>query len=348
MRRFAIIAGVAVVLGLPITWFGGPTIDVLTGLVFGWMAFCARVFPKIRIAWDGVATGVLCLILFTVGLHRMLRWFYREIQKAGGETVEGYHPWSARWTISLVVLIVAMFAVGISATGIVHQAGWLIASRRSLVEKKPLFLNDWNSSVNHLKQIGMGSAMLLGDQETSPSEELRLKAVGLQSWMTEILPGTFFIIGGELRQDLPWNNPRNSAYFKGIVPIYLNPEINVVRSPEGYALSHFAGNVHILGHVRAIQSIGRGEMANTILAGEVAEGFKPWGDPTNLRDPGLGVNAIPGGFGGPSGSGANFLFMDGSVRLLRETTDRTVLRRLSLPRPLGRGLPPKPVPSFLP
>jgi prepilin-type processing-associated H-X9-DG protein len=154
--------------------------------------------------------------------------------------------------------------------------------------------------------------------------------------MTEILPGTMFIIGGRLRDDLPWNDPRNSAYFKSVVPLYLNPEIRVVRSPEGYALSHYAGNAHVLGRDRALRRVGPEDAANTILAGEVADGFKPWGDPTNLRDPGLGVNKVSGGFGGLSGSGANFLFVDGSVRFLRDTTSRAVLRRLSGPGPRDR------------
>jgi prepilin-type processing-associated H-X9-DG protein len=182
----------------------------------------------------------------------------------------------------------------------------------------------------------MGSMMLVIDQGPSPSGEPRPKAEMLHSWMTEILPGTGFVVGGRLRQDLPWNDPRNSAYFKGVVPIYLNPEVGVIRSPEGYALSHYAGNVHVLGRDRAVRRVGPGEAANTILAGEVADGFKPWGDATNLRDPGLGVNTVPEGFGGPTGAGANFLFVDGSVRFLRDTTSHEVLRRLSVPRPPDR------------
>jgi prepilin-type processing-associated H-X9-DG protein len=55
-----------------------------------------------------------------------------------------------------------------------------------------------------------------------------------------------------------------------------------------------------------------------------------------LRDPGLGVNTVPGGFGGPSGSGANFLFLDGSVRFLQNTTSRDVLRRMSRLQPTDR------------
>jgi hypothetical protein len=81
-----------------------------------------------------------------------------------------------------------------------------------------------------------------------------------------------------------------------------------------------------------LRRVGQADAINRILAGEVAEGFKPWRDPTNPRDPGLGVNKDPGGFGGPSGADANFLFMDRSVRYLRNMTSRDALQRLSMPR----------------
>lgn len=177
----------------------------------------------------------------------------------------------------------------------------------------------------------MGSAMLTVGPEPPPAGG-RSNGQVRQSWMTDLLPGTRFAIGGPLRRDLPWNAPENSAYFKGVVPIYLNPEVGIVRSPEGHALAHYAGNVHVLGRDGALVRVGAGEASNTILAAEVAEGFKPWGDPANLRDPGLGVNTVAGGFGSPSGLGANFLFVDGSVRFLKRTTSRDVLRRLSGPR----------------
>ena len=307
----------------------------LGGLAFGWLAYPARVFPRVRVAWDGVATGVVCLALFTVGLHRTLRWFYGEVQRAGGTSVEGRKAWSVRWTASLVVLIVLMFVVGISATAVVHQAGWLIASRavaRRGEEALPVrlgFVGRSPQADRHgVRHADHGPGAAPGGR---PNER------GGASKLDDGHPARHdFIIGGRLRRDLPWNDPRNSAYFKGVVPIYLNPEVGVVRSPEGYALSHYAGNVHVLGRDRALRRVGPGEASNTILAGEVAEGFKPWGDPSNLRDPGLGVNTVAGGFGGPSGSGANFLFVDGSVRFFKRTTSRDVLRRLSGPRPAGR------------
>jgi prepilin-type processing-associated H-X9-DG protein len=124
----------------------------------------------------------------------------------------------------------------------------------------------------------------------------------------------------------------NSAYFRGIVPEYLNPAIETVRSPQGYALSHYAGNVNLFATAKplALKEV-EGGLAGTILAGEVSAEFKPWGDPTNLRDPILGINSVPGGFGSPSQMGANFVFLDGSVRSVRSTTDPNVLRKMSTP-----------------
>lgn len=153
----------------------------------------------------------------------------------------------------------------------------------------------------------------------------------LHSWQTAILSQFPIKHAGEIQPEIPWDDPRNSAYFRGIVPFYLNPEMGVVRDSRGYALSHYAGNVNVLGtgHTLRFEAI-KGTLSNTILAGEVSDQFKAWGDPTNLRDPGLGINSVPHGFGSPSGRGANFLFLDGSVRFLRTPTDPAVLRRMSL------------------
>jgi prepilin-type processing-associated H-X9-DG protein len=72
--------------------------------------------------------------------------------------------------------------------------------------------------------------------------------------------------------------------------------------------------------------------SNTLMAGEVKSRFKPWGDPTNWRDPSLGINRSPDGFGGPFEGGASFLFVDGSVRFIKNTIDPSVLKALSTPQ----------------
>jgi prepilin-type processing-associated H-X9-DG protein len=328
MRRIAVLGGIAVSLCLMLAWQGGPAFDTLSGLAFGWLAYPARVLPRVTIGWDGVSTGIVCLALFTVGLHRTLVWLCREVQMTGGAPAKDRRSWSPRWTAALVALTVVMFVAGISAAAVVHQAGWLIAARRSLVEEKTRLRNEWGSSIDHLTEIGNAATILM--DSPPPSVPPRPDGAALHSWMTEALRGTMFAIGGKLREDLPWNDPRNSAYFRAVVPIFLNPEIRVARSADGYALSHYAGNVHLLGQARASHRLALSDAANTILAGEVTGRLKPWGDPTNLRDPALGVNTLEDGFGGPSGSGANFVFMDGSVRFLHATTSREVLRRLSM------------------
>jgi hypothetical protein len=71
--------------------------------------------------------------------------------------------------------------------------------------------------------------------------------------------------------------------------------------------------------------------ANLIVVGEVARGFRPWGDPSNLRDPARPPDGGPGSFGNPSGTGAQFLFQDGSVRFLSRKTDQKVLQALAGP-----------------
>ena len=87
--------------------------------------------------------------------------------------------------------------------------------------------------------------------------------------------------------------------------------------------------MRVLGGGRGATLIPEG--ATTILAAEVAGEFKPWGDPTNLRDPARGLDASPDGFGGPTGEGANVLFADGSVRFMRPTTSPEVIRALGRP-----------------
>ncbi len=82
-------------------------------------------------------------------------WLAREVQNARGTAVLGGRLWSIRWTASLVTLIVLMFMVGLAATGIVHQVGWLIASRRSVLEPKPLFRGVWGTSADHLRDLAL-------------------------------------------------------------------------------------------------------------------------------------------------------------------------------------------------
>lgn len=225
-----------------------------------------------------------------------------------------------------------MFGAGIAATGIVHQAGWLLRSRQSLTEprvSKPVY-GDWNS-VSNLRMTALAVLNYASTQDVLPFIGVSHRPKPSLSWQAVILPYTNTILG-DIDESLPWDHPRNSAYYRGIVPYYLNPEIGAIRDSRGYGLSHYAGNEHVLGRRTPLrpQDMTNGA-SNTILAGETAANFKAWGDPTNLRDPIRGISQSLDGFGGPSGMGANMIFVDGSVRFLRDTTSSKLLQQMSLP-----------------
>jgi hypothetical protein len=332
-RRLALGIGVFLAAFAASAVAGGVYAEGFDGLAFGWVGYLRRVLPRVRVNGDGVATGVVCLLLFTLGLHGFLRWLSAGVGPASGIS---RRPWSWRRTLAIVTLIMLMFAVGVAATGIAHQAGWLIASRRRLVETRTVLDGQGakRPSDLRLREIAGNAAMFCvrSSDVTDPQFDEPSPA---RSWQTRLLPYFDFpsLLGGELDDTRPWNHPANSAYFRGVVPGFLNPEVGVVRSPEGYALSHYAGNVHVLGRYPRLHedklTAGR---SNTILAGEMATRFKPWGDTSNLVDPGLGINQSPEGFGGPTRQRAYLGFADGSVRSFSETTNPEILRRLSGPR----------------
>ena len=312
----------------------------LSNLLFGWLYYLGRVLPRIRVSTDGLLTALVCIALLTIGLHRFAKWLTWEVAHNRGSTAR----WRWHWTAALLGLVVLMFAAGIAAAGIVHQAGWLLQPRTRPPERQysllidERFRNAFHSSERHLKELGGGLEIVKFDEDSRiPWGKADPEGRVLHSWLTHLLvrgglDGWF--ASGRIDGDRAWDDARNSAYFRGIVPPFLNPDIGRIRDARGYALSHFAGNRHVLGDSRPqrVQFAPAGT-SQTIAAGEVAARFRAWGDPENLRDPGIGINTSEDSFGGPSGEGANLLFLDGSVRFVTRTVDPVVLQALSGARP---------------
>ena len=163
------------------------------------------------------------------------------------------------------------------------------------------------------------------------------------SWATRLLP----YIGKEelyekIHLDRSWNAPVNKEAFSDtacFVPQQYHWEW-YLRKPdrrfnkEGYALCGAAVNEKLLAGDGDFEtgSIPDG-ISNTIFLGEVATMYRPWGDPINARDPGLGINTSPYGFGSPQSSGMTmFCFCDGSVRPLNKKIAPEVLKHLSTPK----------------
>jgi prepilin-type processing-associated H-X9-DG protein len=267
-----------------------------------------------------------------VGSHFFIAWLYRETRSRAGIKELQVARWKWRWTIGLAAMVVLTFVAGIATVGVTHQLGWLLTS------KEPWVVSESGAirraiSTNNLRQIGL--ALHWYHQyhgSLPPGGTFDRQGHPLQSWQAMILPNIAEELHSRIDFSKPWNDARNAAVFQTEIPVYLHPAILARANSAGYGLSHYAANVYMLGgdRPRTFKDVPDGT-ANTLMAGEVTAGFKAWGDPTNWRDPGLGLNQNPGGFGSPSPGGVNFLMVDGSVRFLKNTIDHRVLKALSTP-----------------
>ena len=81
--------------------------------------------------------------------------------------------------------------------------------------------------------------------------------------------------------------PRTACRCRLKLPAIVSPGIGEIKDAAGYALTHYAGNSYLFHKNRAFRfsDITDGTV-NTILAGEAAGNFQPWGHPENCRDPG--------------------------------------------------------------
>jgi prepilin-type processing-associated H-X9-DG protein len=309
-------------------------IDFIIALVFGWVFYLRRVLPQVAIVPDALIAAALCLALFLAGSHAFLGWLYGQVNAGAKPDDPMTRRWRHRWTLALGALIVLMFIAGLSAAGIVHQVGWLLTSEEPLVDHGSRRFISRVISSNNLKQIGLGLHNYHESHKTFPPAGT-FDAVGrpLHGWQAMLLP---FIEQKDLHDRIdfgvPWDHPRNAPAFQTEIPVYRIPAIPDRSDEAGYALSHYAGNAHVLGgDVPRTSADVKDGTASTLMAGEVAGDFKPWGYPANWRDPALGINRSPEGFGGPFPGGANFLFGDGSVRFLKDTIDPRVLKALGTP-----------------
>jgi prepilin-type processing-associated H-X9-DG protein len=226
-----------------------------------------------------------------------------------------------------------MFVAGMATAGMAHQAGWLFTSTQWLTSDPGREAARRSQSVNNLKQIGLALHNYHSVYRSfPPGGTFDDRGQPQHSWMTLLLPYLEEQEALYKRVDLsvPWDHPRNADAFRTRVNPYLRP--GLPDNGEGYAPAQYAANAVALGGniPRTIASFSDGT-GNTFVAGEVPANFKPWGDPTNWRNPAKGINRSPDGFGGPTPGGASFLFADGSVRFLKNTIDPKVFKALSTP-----------------
>jgi type II secretory pathway pseudopilin PulG len=187
-------------------------------------------------------------------------------------------------------------------------------------------------SKNNLKQIGLAAHNFNDTHNHFPPKVLE-PGESPQSWMTDLLPYVDQApLYATINRQAPWNDPSNHSAMSVPVISYLNASLpDLVDPATGLALAHYAGNSYLFGGetpVR-IRDITDGT-SNTILAGSVFGGLKPWGDPGNVRDPSDGIGTGPHQFLHVPGSGGAMMLMgDGTVRFISENISPDVLHRLA-------------------
>jgi prepilin-type processing-associated H-X9-DG protein len=225
--------------------------------------------------------------------------------------------------------------------GVAHAASRLIAGKEPWTTPSFVINHNYTHVLQSLSWTNLRNMGLIFDGCHQSHKALppggTFDEIGrpLHGWMTAGLP---YLEQNQLYDainlEIPWDDPANAKPFQKVLIFYRNVKVPVQynRDDQGYALSHYAGNAHVLGGDRAwkLEEIKDGA-AQTIMVGEAAGNFRPWGDPVNWRDPALGINKSPEGFGSPFPGGAQVLFADGSVHFIKDTIDPKVLKALGTP-----------------
>ena len=314
-----------------------PIVQMGWILASGWFFFLLRTTSEITVNASSIRWFFVALLLLTLFGHWTAVWLTRAFQDVA--TAEAVVPkvseWPLRRSILLILTILCCFTAGVCLVGMAHEFVWIATS------KEPLTV-PWNRAIrrvqsnSHLKQLGLAFWNFHDDKATQGfPESMTFSDTGelRHSWATALLPYVDQAqLHEKIRLKLAWSAAENRPVFQQKLSIYSNPAISKLEDEKGYAMIHYAGNSLVLqpGRKRLMKEITDGT-SNTILAGEVNSNFEPWGKPGNCRNPQLGINRSPNGFGSPFVGGAYFLRADGSVRFINENIDPKVLNALATP-----------------
>ena len=324
-KWFAIVIAILVVLAM-LDLFVVAVIETVFLLLFGWIAGIFRLLSGLRHEPVAVGIGLVALIMLPVALH----FFIRNLR---GVKVQ----WKFRQSIGVCGVFCSLMIATIGMIAMIHEFYWLAHPKESLIGDSMSTLYKDVNSRNTLKILGLGTLNFTYAREGKLPAGGTLLQDGQpgHGWMTYLLPYLEQqIVYEKIDLTKPWDAPENAEVFKDVfVHDFRSGKIPVGKDADGYQLTDYAANEHVMpfGRSLRISDITDGT-SNTILCGEAAENLKPWGSPFNGRDPALGINRSPDGFGYEKPyKFVNFAMCDGSVQSLSVDTDPQILRALATP-----------------
>ncbi len=300
---------VCLLLSLPFCFVDSLSDGMISELTTGWASFSARVLPAMTIRWDSLLVFFTGILIAAVSLHTLVTWLLRERRGNQRNEVTRKGPWSFSSSVATTAMILLVFAVGISMTGIVHQTGWILTGTESIAVS--------------VEQTAIDAEL----SRYKPDQEMRG-----ESWIAAVSVFALYEVPGKPSRNESFNSVSNASEFRNkLMPLTLCPsQYYPAISRDGFGLSHVVANPEILGKQwKDIEGA-------TLLGGEINAGFDPWAAPLNIRSPTLGISEnwvgpTPEkvGYGSQHRGGVNIMRVDGSVDYLSENVAPEVLRRFS-------------------
>ncbi|MCA9039211.1 MAG: DUF1559 domain-containing protein [Planctomycetaceae bacterium] len=314
-----LLLGILVATGL------GVLAEVIFGLLFGWLLFLIQNLFYVEWNIGGLLTGLFSLVIFIGVLHYLA---------SRGVSHVSTQRWKWKHTLLCTLLVVVSFLAGFSIVGLTKITIWSTQDERSWIGMQGL-----PSPVRRgLKTLGIASHQYADEHNQFPTySALQDSNKAVHSWQTHLLPYLEQeTIAQQIEHELPWDHPQNYKAFSTAVPQFIPSYHGQLRfHPEnGYALTQYAANTKLFATSERwdLDKISYNDgQSNTLLLGQISEKLPPWGKPGNWRDPSLGINKSPHGFGSPDQRGAFFLMADGSVQWFRSDLNPEILKALSTP-----------------
>ncbi|MCA9039210.1 MAG: DUF1559 domain-containing protein [Planctomycetaceae bacterium] len=298
-------------------------------LVTGWIFYLYDNYSAFTWNSETLYMGVGAFALYGLLIHLVGRRWRR---------TDTDHPWTWNLTGKVLILSTFAFVASITIVSLTHLTIWAYGDDHAWVQHRNAQASRRRTEDGiNLNQFGIAQHTFCTEhKEILTYSKMNELNISHHSWQTHLLPlMEQNVLYEQIELDKPWNAEENKPVFQTEVRTFLTPGDLPSTDPEtGYALTSYAGNAHIFaaGKPMTFDEITAADgTSNTILTGDIIQNLPPWGKPGNWRDPALGINKSPHGFGSSWNGGAYFLMADGSVQWFANDIDPQILKALSTP-----------------